>query len=89
MSDDVQFFDDVDSPTGEDTNVAVADMPDSGTQEQDSFGAMQDRMADDDGLWRSDSEGKVVDKDGNIIIDPKTGKDFDTMEDFNAWKKQQ
>lgn len=83
--DDAQTYDDaVDT---QDTSTATMDGSD--TSGDDSYGQLQDRMAGDDNPWYSSSEGKVVDKDGDIITDPATGEHFESIEEFNAFIKAQ
>lgn len=60
-----------------------------GASEGDSFGELQERMAGDETPWYSESEGKVVDADGDIIIDPSTGLPFHSQEEFDAKQQQQ
>jgi hypothetical protein len=58
---------------------------DQGGQSDDGFGEMQSRMAGDDNPWYSPSEGKVVDKDGEVLTDPTTGEPFRSWEAFEKW----
>ena len=70
-------------------DVAVAEAPEQETEEPgevDNYTALQDRMQGDDSPWYSASEGKVVDKDGEVLIDPKTNQPFRSMEDFERWQ---
>jgi hypothetical protein len=47
--------------------------------------ALQDRMAGDieDSPWYSPSEGKVVDKDGKVIVDPNTKQPYKSLDEYN------
>lgn len=77
MEDEVQVIDDpVVTENGIESQEAI----------ENPEAALQDRMAGDieDSPWYSPSEGKVVDKDGKVLVDPKTGKPYESMEAYNA-----
>jgi hypothetical protein len=74
---DVQVLDEI-VETGDQTAA------ESGTGSHDNFGAMQDRMAGDgkDSPWYSSSEGAVVDKDGDVLLNAKTGQPITSMDEY-------
>jgi hypothetical protein len=53
--------------------------------------ALQERMAGnaDQQPWYSPSEGKVVTPNGDVVLDPKTGKPYLSMEAYQAAQKAQ
>jgi hypothetical protein len=68
-------------------DVAVMDgQPEvSSDPQSDNYGELQERMAGDDSPWYSPSEGKVVTADGEVVVDPKTGLPFRSMDEFQKW----
>jgi hypothetical protein len=77
IEEDVQVLDEI---------VETTDQPaaEPGNETPDNFGAMQDRMAGDekDSPWYSSSEGAVVDKDGDVLLNAKTGQPIKSMEEY-------
>lgn len=72
-----------DAPATQD-GTPVAPLASEGGDE--AFGQLQDRMAsDDDSPWYSSSEGKVVTKDGEIVLNPETKEPFTSEEEFKKW----
>jgi hypothetical protein len=85
--DDERFDEDFSSPDTEpvdtdDGDIELNDEP-QGQQSDDgdSFQKMQDRMSDDIEPWFSESVNKVVDQDGNDILD-ENGKPFRSIDDY-------
>jgi hypothetical protein len=77
-----EFIDDtIDTQGSVDTSTDVA--VDSGSSD-DSYGALQDRVAGDidNDPWYSASEGAVVDANGNAILDPKTGQPYTSLDEM-------
>jgi len=46
-------------------------------------GALQERMDSDDDPWYSPSEGAVVDRDGNVLVDEE-GNSFTSLDEYTA-----
>lgn len=69
------------------SDVATLEGHDGGSGNYD----IQDRMSDgiDDDYWYSSSEGAVVDKDGELLINEKTGQPFKSMDELKAFADSQ
>lgn len=69
-----------DAPDTQDGSaVAVAD------EGSADVAGMQERMSEGDDPWYSSSEGKVVDKEGNILLDPTTNQPFKSQKEFDTF----
>jgi hypothetical protein len=90
MSEDQVAIDDaVETQDGTDAGFKPSDLGlDASSGQADTFADQQNRMEGDE-PWFSPSAGRVVDKDGNVLYDPATGKEFESKEEFDAWMAKQ
>jgi hypothetical protein len=80
----------IDSQNGETDNptpTPTATDPGASGEKDDNFSQLQDRMAGDD-PWFSDSEGQMVTKNGEVIVD-ENGQPFPSEVAFKAWQDKQ
>jgi hypothetical protein len=84
-----QNFND-DTKTYDDSGTTTATETGAGENAADQNNAeLQERMGGDNIPWYSPSEGKVVDINGEVIVDPETNKPFKSMDEFERWKATQ
>jgi hypothetical protein len=72
---------------GQDVNTDIVDVIDDigGQSSNADGGDLQDRIAGDpeDSPWYSSSEGAMVDKNGDVLVDPSTGQPFTSQDEFD------